>query len=108
MLGTLRSTRQPKPSSVAGTICFAVPRRTISSGLSKWWTATPETAQNAVTSTTSVAGTKPFEPTPLGCGVIRTTIQSLPCGAYAPTGIVTDANPSAESSVIAEPELAFA
>ena len=68
----------------------------------------PASAQRAVTSTAIGPGPKPFvKPVGAAVGAIRRISQSPVWDDQSPAGIVAEANPSADSTVVAEPDAVF-
>src|SRR5207237_9344097 len=72
------------------------------------WTSAPASAQRAVTSTAIGPAPKPFvKPVGAAVGVIRMTSQSPVDDDQLPAGIVAEAEPSADSTVVAELAVVF-
>ena len=101
-------TRQWPFSNVAGTRPFSVERIRMSIARLNSWTSVPASAQRAVTSTVIGPAPKPFvSPAGGAVGVIRRMSQSPVDEDQLPAGIVAEAQPSADSTVVGEPAAVF-
>src|SRR6266540_1336431 len=101
-------TRQAVPSNVAGTRPPSLEWITSSTGWANSCSCVPERAHQAVTSRASGPGPNPFvKPLGAAVGAMRRTIQSFPEVDQAPAGIVAEANPSAEPTVVGDDEVVF-